>query len=299
MGMGLVMTESLQNSQNFLINGKLVDALLSFAEIKHSDKIYEIGAGKGIITSKLVLLSDDVIAFEYDKKLANDLRLQIGNKATVVHSDFLLAELPKTEKYRVFSNIPFNITTAIMNKLLFSINPPIDMHLVIQTEAAYKYFGSPYYQESFKSLLVKPFFRSEILQRLSPDDYWPRPKVRTAFVRVSKKEQPCIPEVAATCYRDFLAYIFTASGMTFKQKTKRLFTFEQQKRLMKDTGIRELDSVTQYKYEQWLALFQFFERIDAEKKTLTVGSFASLQQKNASLKKLHRSRNHKSSFQKH
>ena len=101
-----MLKKSVQYSQNFIKDPNLVERLLSNSSIGKNDVVLEIGAGGGVITRKLRERAKEVIAFEID----NDLPLK-----DVVRGDFLDHPLPNYP-YKVFSNIPFNITADIVKK---------------------------------------------------------------------------------------------------------------------------------------------------------------------------------------
>lgn len=86
-----------------------------------------------------------------------------AGKCRDYQGDFLQYELPEGKEYKVFANIPFNITAEIIHKITEKNRAPQDAYLVIQKEAAWKYIGYPYYKESLRSLLLKPYFEFRIL----------------------------------------------------------------------------------------------------------------------------------------
>ncbi len=157
----------LKYSQNFLNSKNTIKKLLSIANISKSDIIYEIGAGKGAITKELAYLCREVHAIEYDIELHEYLRNNVNHK-NIRHIciDVLDYKFPDSGDFKVVSNIPYTITSAILDKLLFSRNPPVDSYVIIQKEAALRYSGSPYKNDTLKSLMLKPFFLFEILYEL-------------------------------------------------------------------------------------------------------------------------------------
>ena len=145
---------AISDSQNYLHSKRLVNELIAKSNITTSDLVLEIGPGKGIITEELVKCSKKVIAVELDRNLYLGLREKFSNTENLqlVNRDFLQTQLP-AEEYKVFSNIPFNLTAEIIIKLLGASNPPNDMFIIMQYEAALKYSGEPYYAESMRSLM--------------------------------------------------------------------------------------------------------------------------------------------------
>ena len=105
-------------SQNFLKRPEFVANLVDLTNLTNKDLVVEIGPGKGIITKELSKKAGKVIAVEKDRKLATNLQLSFHNipQVEIIETDFMRWQLPK-EPYKVFSNIPFNMTADIVKKL--------------------------------------------------------------------------------------------------------------------------------------------------------------------------------------
>lgn len=132
--------------------------------------------------------------------------------------DFLKYKISVKEPYKVCANIPFNITADIMKKVFEDDNPPEDIYFIMQYEAFIRYSGQPFYNESLRSLLYKPWFSAELIYEFKPSDFYPVPNARICFAHFQRKTSADVED--ATDYRNFLSYIFLASGNTFKDKTK-------------------------------------------------------------------------------
>ena len=282
----------IEHSQNFLHSKRLVSELLSKSNITSEDTVIEIGPGKGIITEELSKKCGQVIGIEYDKELAHLLQESFANKSNVkiIEQDFLKYKLPNNGVYKICANIPFNLTADIMKKVLEFENPPTDIYFIMQYEAFLKYAGKPYYCESLRSLLYKPWFTAELIHEFQPSDFHPVPNARICFVHFQKKYTPDITE--GTDYKNFLSYVFSASGNSFKEKTKKLFSYEQQKRICKQIKISMDSSVTAIAYEGWLNLYDVFLKfVSSEKKEIIRGSEKHLKNSQKNLHKIHRNRN--------
>lgn len=119
-------------SQNFIRSRKLASRLVERSSVTLHDTVVEIGPGKGALTQALADRCHQVIAIEKDPELARRLGNDLtGQNITVFEADILDLPLPATS-YKVFANIPFNITSGIVTKLTQSPNPPDDAYLVMQ-----------------------------------------------------------------------------------------------------------------------------------------------------------------------
>jgi arylformamidase len=154
--------QSILYSQNFLKNPCLVASLFDRLGIDSDDIVYEIGPGKGIITEQLALRHKQVIAIEKDPRLSAFLLQKFADRPNVtIHAgDFLHYPLP-CKPYKVFANIPFNITTAIVTRLTTAEHPPEDAYLTMQKEAAAMFLGKPH--ESLRTILLKPWFEMDLV----------------------------------------------------------------------------------------------------------------------------------------
>src|ERR671910_3885286 len=151
-------------SQNFLRSPRLVDRLLDCSGITGDDLVIEVGPGRGVITERLAARCRQVLAVEQDRFLVEELRVQFAHAPNVAlfAGDFLTFPLPLTT-YKVFANIPFNITAAIVGKLTSGTSPPVDTYLAVQREAASRFLGSP--QETLVAVLLKPWFEPTVVHR--------------------------------------------------------------------------------------------------------------------------------------
>ena len=284
----------IEHSQNFLHSKKLVSELLDKTNLNDDDTVIEIGPGKGIITEELSKKCKRIIAIEYDNKLSASLKETFSedSKIQIIEQDFLKYKLPNSGEYKICANIPFNLTADIMKKVLEFENSPTDIYFIMQYEAFLKYAGQPYYSESMRSLLYKPWYFSELIHEFKPTDFRPAPNARICFVHFHKRDNPKVAD--SKDYKNFLSYVFAAPGNTFKEKTKKLFTYEQQKRICKQIKILINSSISEISYEGWIALYDVFVRfVSDEKKEIIKGSEQSLKNQQNKLQKVHRNRNPK------
>lgn len=289
------MERNIKNSQNFLHNKELVSSLVSKSNLSKDDLIIEIGPGKGIITDAIRNHSNHIRAIEYDHSLAERLinSYKDTDQVTIIEEDFLNYPLPQ-KPYKVFSNIPFNMTAEILTKLLTAENIPNDMYLIMQYEAVLKYAGNPYYSESYRSLLFKPFVEISIIHTFDATDFYPVPSVKIVFAHFHKREFSDIKNASKSEYWDFISSVFADSGKSFKEKTKHIFSYEQQKRLKKHLKINDEDSISTWSYRQWLGMFDcYIKLVDKEKKQKVNGAYNRYQKNQLKLTKIHRTRTKK------
>jgi 23S rRNA (adenine-N6)-dimethyltransferase len=246
-------------AQNFLRSSKLVRSLLEVTSIRSSDIVYEIGPGGGIITAELAQIARKVIAIEKDPILARQLQTRFQNFKTVqiVAKDFLFYHIPDRE-YKVFANIPYNITACIVRKILYMPPVPSEAYLIMQEEAAQKFSGNP--SETQFSVLAKPLFDIQIIRELRRTDFQPVPSVDSVLVHIKKRESALVRDEDAFLYDRFVRYGFATWKKNLKLTFKPIFTYEQWKRLSKDLCFPLNAIPSSLSFEQWLGLFECFKQ---------------------------------------
>ena len=263
------MRKSILYSQNFLVNKQLINKLVNNSSITEEDIVYEIGAGTGIITDELVKRCKKVVAFEIDNNLYQKLKVKYKNedKLNLINKNFLDSLLPN-EVYKVFSNIPFNITADIIKKLTLSDTSPIDTYLIVQKEAAFKFIGKPIsIINSQVAILIKPWFDLKIIYSFNKSDFSPKPGVNIVLLRIVKKDKPDIDYKQKSQYQDFISY-----------------SFNQYKPNKKPGEIE---------YKTWIKLFNEFVKLPDNKKSKVNGLYEKLIKQQSKLSKIHRTRNDK------
>ena len=279
---------SVQLSQNFLTNSRLVASLLDRFDLGADSVVYEIGPGKGIITEQLALRFRRVIAIEKDQRLAASLMRKFGDwpNVTIHPGDFLGYPLPHNS-YNVFANIPFNITAAIVTKLTTVENPPEVAYLAMQREAGRMFIGKP--QESLRTILLKPWFETEIVHRFQRSDFAPAPRVDVVMLRLRKRGPPLVGEIDRPFFRNFVVYVFTHGQPAGANPLTNLFPGRQRAVLERSLGIDLTARPTSLTLAQWLRLFERLKVVgNPTAPGLVAGSEQRLMRQQARLEKRHR-----------
>ena len=280
---------NIKDSQNFLHDKSIVEQIVNISNININDTVIEIGPGKGIITEVLDKKCKQVIAIEYDNDLYNLLVRKNFNNTEIINDDFLNFKFHENIKYKIFSNIPFNMTTEILDKLFENYEVIDDFYIIMQKEAAERYIGKPL--ETFKSLVFKSIYFSDILYEFKKSDFHPIPNIDIVLAHFHKKEYSDIKNVPISMYLDMLSYIFNENGSTFKEKSKNIFTYEQLKRLSKPIKLDINTKISSITYTEWISIFNCYRQfVQEDKKSLIKGSFKRQEENQKKLEKIHRTR---------
>jgi 23S rRNA (adenine-N6)-dimethyltransferase len=200
-----------------------------------------------------------VIGVEKDVTLAKELitKFQNLNNISIVAQDFLEYELPK-EPYIIFANIPFSLTSEIINRLLTVDHNPAKIFLIMQLEAAEKYSGEK--GETMSSILTKPWYEVEILGDIDRTNFTQKPQVKIVFTRFKQRLAPFIKDEDKVAFRDFVNYGFMMWAPTISDAFKKVFTYPQIKTLEKMYKIAG-KKPSQVSFDVWLLLFKTYRRL--------------------------------------
>ncbi len=278
-------------SQNFLRSPRLVRALIAKTNIVAKDLVYDIGAGKGIITDALSTMGCSVIAVEIDPMLARKLcvRFQARSNVVVCKANFLAMPLP-TAPYKVFANIPFNLSADIVRKLTDTLYPPDAIYLVVQKEFADKVLPSAGGYNSQLSVLLGVRFAVRIVDRLRRTNFYPQPNVATVLIEIVPRATPLVVNEDMQLFRDFVVYGYNSFKPNVAAAFEGLFSVKEFSHAAETLGITIDAKPTQISLPQWVALFAHALQKPAVLTKLVGGYEEALEQKHHKRTKLHRTR---------
>lgn len=285
------MERKLSHSQNYFRNSEFVWDLVTQAKITKNDLVVEIGAGKGIITAELAKKAGKVIAVELDRKLYRELVEKFRGEANVeiVSADFMKWELPK-EPYKVFANIPFNMTAEIINKLLYDQHPPKTAYLIMQNKAAERFVGQPVAQDTQTSILLKNEFEAEIILQINRREFRPIPRVDSVLIVFRHRNAPLVEPSERQLFRDLVVYGYNQWKPTVLEALEKVFSHQQRQKLKRVLGGARAKP-RDLTIEQWVELFGVFVKlVGRDKKVLVAGAESKLKMQQNKLQKVHRTR---------
>ena len=203
--------------QHWLKDPEILADIAEAAELTGDDVVLEIGPGLGTLTSRLLARANSVIAVEFDADLARKLPGQFpGKKLTVINQDILqfdLNQLPKN--YKVVANVPYYITSKIVEKLMTAENKPSIAVLLVQKEVAER-IAAGAGNMSVLSVSVQIFAEAELDIEVPRQFFTPPPKVDSQVVVLITRNNPLItPEDQ----KDFFRIV--KAGFSAKRKKLR------------------------------------------------------------------------------
>ena len=205
--------------QNFLHDPGALEKIVATAELNREDTVLEVGPGTGTLTRFLADAARRVIAVEIDERLKPILDDELIDHPNVwvTYQDILTVDvtaLLQPDDYVVVANVPYYITSAILRHLLEADHKPRRLVLTVQHEVAERLIARPD-NMSILTVSVQFFGQPQIVNRLKPAAFWPRPDVDSAVVRIDVYDQPPVdvPDEAA---------FFQVVRAGFGQKRKQL-----------------------------------------------------------------------------
>ncbi|MPZ13604.1 MAG: methyltransferase domain-containing protein [Chloroflexi bacterium] len=287
--MSRIYRSDLRSSQNLLRRRRLVDELINRSTISAGDLVLDIGAGRGLIIERLARRGARVVAIEKDGDLVRSLRERFSRSGNVAISggDFLRFPLPR-RSYKIFANIPFNITAEVVAKLTAASNAPLDSYLGVQREAAERFCGEP--RGTLWAALLKPRFEPTVVHRFRRTDFNPIPHVDVVMLRLRKRGPPLVRQSEARLYRDFVTYCFTARRSSVRETLERIFGRQRGRGLSHRVGLGATDTSGTVRFEQWLALFEAFKEAGGVTTTRVAHAERRLRIQQRVLEKGHRTR---------
>ena len=207
--------------QNFLIDGSVVSRIIDAFDPKPDQTVIEIGPGRGALTAELVKKAGRVVAIEFDRDLAAQLRdvFAAAPNLTLVESDALTIDfceaIKPVQTARVIANLPYNVGTAILQRLIEERSCISDMTLMLQREVVERIMAQPGSSErGYLSVFVEAYCDVEKLFDVSPQAFRPAPKVWSSVVHVRPR-----PKIAAAVKDEKLLWQIVSAGFAHPRKT--------------------------------------------------------------------------------
>jgi 16S rRNA (adenine1518-N6/adenine1519-N6)-dimethyltransferase len=225
----------------------------------------EIGAGHGEMTHLLAGPDRRVIAIEADARLAQGLQERASARSEewpgveVVPGDVLSLDLGKLagERFRVYGNLPYYITSPILQHLFDYADRIVSIHVVMQFEVAARIVARPGRREyGYLSTLCQFYTRPEIVLRIPPGAFRPPPRVTSALVRMTLPgERASLGVKDEKLFLQFVGMCFAQKRKTLRNNLRSLAPAERIAGALAAGGLRPDARAEQLSLPQFAALF--------------------------------------------
>lgn len=247
--------------QHWLKDRMVLEAIADEASLSSDDTVLEIGPGLGTLTSVLLSRAKNVIAVEFDKDLAGKLIGQFPGKNLTVHAtdvlSFDLSSLPPG--YKVVANVPYYITSKIVQLLSEANNPPSLAVLLVQKEVAERLAAEPG-EMSMLSVSAQVFHVVSLGILVPAEFFTPAPKVDSQVVVLRRRENPLVS-------KDKQKAFFQLVKAGFSERRKKLRSSlagglvkskSEIDLLLNHAGIDPEARAQELSIEQWLKLLETY-----------------------------------------
>ncbi|MFA1821138.1 23S rRNA (adenine(2058)-N(6))-methyltransferase Erm(A) [Virgibacillus oceani] len=234
-----------KDTQNFITSKKHVKEILNHTDINKQDNVIEIGSGRGHFTKEIVKMSRSLTAIEIDENLCPTTQKAVEpfENVKVIHTDILKFAFPKKISYKIFGNIPFNISTEIVKKITF------------ESQAKYSYLivekGFSKRLQNLQrtlGLLLMVEMDIKILTKVPRTYFHPKPSVDSVLIILERRE----PLILKKDYKKYQSFVYRWVNKEYHA----LFTKNQFRQALKHAKIYDLNNVN---FKQFLSLFNSYK----------------------------------------
>lgn len=255
--------------QNFLTNqNDVLNKIMEVSNVSENDVIIEIGPGEGALTELLLEKCKKLFCFEIDtdlekilvKKYSKDpkFNLQMGDVLEADLKNLLLEE----KNVKVVANIPYYITSPIINKLIDNRDKIDEIYIMVQKEVAERICSKSGKERSVLTLAVEYFGEAQYLFTIPKEFFTPPPKVDSAFMSIklhNNKYEGLINEGL------FFKYVKAAFSNKRKNILNNLqglgYSKDELRLVVKEIGISENERAENITIEQYIELAKYFEKL--------------------------------------
>lgn len=218
--------------QNFLIDETIINQITDrFAD--PSETIVEIGPGRGALTRKLLMSGAKVFALELDRDLIPLLQQQFANNdnLTLHQVDALrfdFSTLAEHAPLRLVGNLPYNVATPLIFRLLEDLTLIQDMHFMLQWEVVARLSaraGDKHYGQL--SVVVQNLCNTSTLLEVPPQSFEPAPKVNSGVIHITPRAEPVIPAQHQDSFITIVKTAFAQRRKTLRNNLKGILTEAQ------------------------------------------------------------------------
>ena len=230
--------------QNFLEDQILLDELANLMEIENYDRFVEIGPGTGNLTQLILDKSDFCTSIEIDKNLISLLEEKFikKNNFKLINENILTFDLSsiskKRKSIRLAGNLPYNLSSPILEWCIKNSELIIDMHFMLQKEFAERCVGDENSKSYGKlSVICDYLFEVKILKNVDKSFFNPSPKVDSSFVKFKPKKE-FLDQNEFINLKKILNHLFSAKRKKIKKTLRKIFNESEIKKIDLDFNLR-------------------------------------------------------------
>lgn len=256
----LVANKSL--GQNFLINNDIVKATINALDLKKDDEVLEIGPGLGALSEQILSNDCYLTAIEIDKNMVDILENTFSDnkKFTIVNQDILKFDIAdfinhKTKKIKIVSNLPYYITSQILNKIILS-DLDFDCFIaMMQKEVGKKIINPTRKDLNPLQVILQMEYEVSIIKYVSKNDFLPRPEVDSIILSFKKNSSPYL--INKQSFIDFLKFSFQNRRKTIIKNLSEKYSRDRLLNIFKKLNLSEDKRIDEIELDEIIKLYNF------------------------------------------
>lgn len=256
----LVANKSL--GQNFLINNDIVKATINALDLKKDDEILEIGPGLGALSEQILSNDCYLTAIEIDKNMVDILENTFSDnkKFTIVNQDILKFDIAdfinhKTKKIKIVSNLPYYITSQILNKIILS-DLDFDCFIaMMQKEVGKKIINPTRKDLNPLQIILQMEYEVSIIKYVSKNDFLPRPEVDSIILSFKKNKSSYL--LNKQFFIEFLKFVFQNRRKTIIKNLSEKYPRDRLLNIFKKLNLSEDKRIDEIELDEIIKLYNF------------------------------------------
>lgn len=265
--------------QNFLTDKNYISKIIGALNPQKDETIIEIGAGRGALTEKLIESGANVVAVELERDMISYLKAEFGDRENfhLIESDALKVnfheisnlkfknshsenQIPKT---KLVANLPYYISTAILQKLIEQREVFSEMILMFQREVVERITAKVGDSErGFLTVLTENYLKAEKLFDVPPNAFSPAPKVWSAVVKLIPKQNSSVDFEFEKLFREIISAGFAQKRKTISNNLKNYLKDKNETdKVLTNSEIEQSRRAETLSVEEWKNLVSEIQKL--------------------------------------
>ena len=229
--------------QHFIHDSNIIDKIIKYIKPNESDTFLEIGPGDGALSFPLSTIVKNLIMIEKDSSLISKLNLLLKSSKSIkiINGDILKIKIEDylINNLRVVGNLPYNISTEILFKFTHLDITVKDLHFMLQKEVVDRVVAKPKTKQYGRlSIMCQTYFSVESLFDISPNVFFPKPKVWSAYIRLVPKKNIFMSKTHEKKFNFIVNASFISRRKMIKSSLKNLVDLKKLSHVIGDITVR-------------------------------------------------------------
>jgi 16S rRNA (adenine1518-N6/adenine1519-N6)-dimethyltransferase len=246
--------------QNFLVDKNIVDKIINSVSYKTKPSIIEIGPGLGVLTKELENKSNDITVVEIDKLMVDILKTQLKQTTKIINQDILKYQLNNSVNKTIIGNLPYYITTEIIEKVYESSTFIEEFVLMIQQDVATKILNLKQGKDlSFVSIISNYAFDVEFITDVSKNSFYPVPNVDSSVLKMTSKK---INVSDLLDFKTFIIKLMKQRRKTVLNNLKEMYSNEVATKILAQSNLESSIRAEKLSMPQIVKLYEISKQVN-------------------------------------